>query len=68
MRREMQKALEADGDKLRALTGEDHGPFSLDDLFLTEPCKFCRGTGYQIHGECEECEGIGRQIAGEHGS
>lgn len=24
--REMQKALEADGEKLRQLTGEDHGP------------------------------------------
>jgi hypothetical protein len=26
---EMQKALEADGEKLRRLTGEDHGPFRL---------------------------------------
>lgn len=25
--REMQKALEADGEKLRQLTGEDHGPW-----------------------------------------
>lgn len=26
MNKEMQKALEADGEKLHALTGEDHGP------------------------------------------
>jgi len=26
--KEMQKALEADGEKLRQLTGEDHGPFA----------------------------------------
>ena len=29
MDKEMQKALEADGEKLRAMTGEDHGPFAL---------------------------------------
>lgn len=26
--KEMQRALEADGEKLRAMTGEDHGPWS----------------------------------------
>lgn len=26
---EMKRALEADGDKLRQLTGEDHGPFLM---------------------------------------
>jgi hypothetical protein len=26
---EMQRALEADGEKLRQLTGEDHGPFKI---------------------------------------
>lgn len=25
--KEMQAALEADGEKLRAMTGEDHGPY-----------------------------------------
>lgn len=29
--REMERALEADGEKLRQLTGEDHGPFALAD-------------------------------------
>lgn len=28
---EMQKALEADGEKLRQLTGKDHGPFYIDE-------------------------------------
>lgn len=28
--REMQKALEADGEKLLQLTGEDHGPWDLE--------------------------------------
>lgn len=32
MNREMQQALEADGEKLRQLTGEDHGPH-----FIAEP-------------------------------
>ena len=27
----MERALEMDGEKLRALTGEDHGPVFLDD-------------------------------------
>lgn len=29
MNREMMRALEADGEKLRQLTGEDHGPWEL---------------------------------------
>lgn len=31
--KEMQKALEADGEKLRQLTGEDHGPIFIDGWF-----------------------------------
>lgn len=32
--RDMTKALDADGEKLRQLTGEDHGPWTIpDDLF-----------------------------------
>lgn len=31
-RMSMQDALEADGEKLRQLTGQDHGPFDLDEL------------------------------------
>jgi hypothetical protein len=30
MDKEMMKALEADGEKLRQLTGEDHGPYFFD--------------------------------------
>jgi hypothetical protein len=36
---EMERALEADGEKLRQLTGEDHGPWS--------ECDYCGGTGLQ---------------------
>ena len=32
----MRVALRADGDKLRALSGEDHGPFDLPDAFTEE--------------------------------
>ncbi len=35
--REMMKALEADGEKLRQLTGEDHGPVFLPEL----GCEHC---------------------------
>jgi hypothetical protein len=44
--KEMQKALEADGDKLRQLTGEDHGPTFGDyhDDF-EEECPNCGGEG-----------------------
>jgi hypothetical protein len=37
MNKEMQKALEADGEKLRQLTGEDHGPWIF--------CPECGGEG-----------------------
>jgi DnaJ-class molecular chaperone len=40
--KEMQKALEADGDKLHQLTGADHGPYFLDDW---EACEACGGDG-----------------------
>jgi hypothetical protein len=36
---EMWEALEADGEKLRQLTGEDHGPWHLID------CLECGGSG-----------------------
>lgn len=39
--KEMQRALEADGEKLRQLTGEDHGPHFEHD----EP-EFCVIHGY----------------------
>jgi len=39
MDKEMQLALEADGEKLRQLTGEDHGPEFLFD------CYQCGGQG-----------------------
>jgi len=38
MDEEMMKALEADGEMLRSLTGEDHGPVFFDepDIVLTD--------------------------------
>lgn len=35
--KEMQAALEADGEKLRQLTGEDHGPLQWPD-WLKDVC------------------------------
>ena len=40
--REMQRALELDGEKLRQLTGEDHGPYFLADEYPGQaPCPAC---------------------------
>lgn len=35
--KEMMRALEADGEKLRQLTGKDHGPMSYDQWKTTNP-------------------------------
>lgn len=46
---EMWEALEADGEKLRQLTGEDHGPvFIGEDLYPGQaPCPACfESSGY----------------------
>ncbi len=64
---EMIKALEADGEKLRQLTGEDHGPFIVTGYV---PCERCHGTGeiiisvgsHQCDTDgmlCSACEGYG---------
>jgi DnaJ-class molecular chaperone len=71
--REMMKALEQDGDKLRQLTGEDHGPVFLAETRWVN-CELCGGSGevevrpivgpYEDptpHGElCSACGGTGR--------
>ncbi len=44
MNDEMMKALEADGEKLRQLTGEDHGPHFLPEV---------RGCGWRS--DCPAC-------------
>ncbi|MBX4941149.1 hypothetical protein [Rhizobium binae] len=41
--KEMQAALEADGEKLRALTGEDHGPWPV--ITDESPCPRCDEVG-----------------------
>lgn len=38
---EMMKALIADGEKLRQLTGEEHGPYAIRVI----PCQDCGGDG-----------------------
>lgn len=47
---EMQRALEADGEKLRQLTGQDHGPFPTvyDEPYPGyAPCPHCfESSGY----------------------
>jgi hypothetical protein len=59
--KELKRALEADGEKLKAMTGQDHGP-----VFLTEEeppdaeCPRCGGEGSDEMGfECETCDGYG---------
>lgn len=48
--KEMMEALEADGEKLRQLTGEDHGPWFFPDEppLMVETCAHCGGDGYII--------------------
>jgi hypothetical protein len=68
---EMMKALEADAEYLRQMTGEDHGPI----FFAT--CEACEGLGFILkrvtvyeagcafphddtdERQCEECGGCG---------
>lgn len=72
---EMQRALEADGEKLFQLTGEDHGPYFLGDDTAFAPCPVCfESCGFHVeHGydwdsgpyshqtriPCSECNGTG---------
>lgn len=45
---EIWEALEADGEKLRQLTGQDHGPWCAADLYPGQaPCPSCfESSGY----------------------
>ena len=43
--KEMQKALEADGGKLRDLTGQDHGPQFVEEGPFWDACPECNGCG-----------------------
>lgn len=74
--KEMMAALEADGEKLRQLTGEEHGPVFVADLPETRwvNCEACGGSGETIrvvpvstweapqeYAElCSACDGTGR--------
>ena len=57
--REMQEALAADGEKLHALTGEDHGPFGMcDGCGAVVPIEqLCCVVFIECDGfVCEECK------------
>jgi DnaJ-class molecular chaperone len=69
--KEMQRALKADGEKLKAMTGEDHGP-----VFFTT-CTSCWSAGgwekarpqhddphYTIWVKCDACNGSGWVVEG----
>lgn len=63
MDREMMKALEMDGEKLRQLTGEDHGPWCpncLGDGCLTVWHDITESMTDAHEEECPECKGTGR--------
>lgn len=76
---EMQRALEADGEKLRQLSGEDHGPWVLEPYDSLAPCPVCfESCGYVVeHGNdwnsgpwshqtnipCRQCNGLGYVFA-----
>lgn len=72
---EIWEALEADGEKLRQLTGEDHGPYFCDEYPGQAPCPACfESSGYvwehgndwntgpysvQTNIRCKYCNGTG---------
>jgi len=43
---EMMKALEADGEKLRQLTGKDHGPFPFPHIAGAKDTGSCLADAY----------------------
>lgn len=65
---EMTAALLADGEKLRQLTGEDHGPWDLlpvEDRFELVDCPSCGGRGGSYDGPCSDCYGTGEVEGGD---
>jgi hypothetical protein len=68
MDKEMQRALEADGEKLRGLTGEDHGPVFVGAMSWDEFEEMLIKNGWtpedakrereaQEHGDLGDCDG-----------
>lgn len=49
----MQKALAADGEKLRAMTGEDHGPYFLPEPDNVQFCRKCNCVTWHVGQTCE---------------
>ena len=58
MNKEMMRALEADGEKLRQLTGEDHGPWDPDDLWRCDVCGADTRPGYLVCVQCNPKDGL----------
>jgi DnaJ-class molecular chaperone len=67
--RKMQRALQADAEKLRQLTGEDHTP----EFLILVTCPHCNGSAVTVHASrygdfdtyeerCPECEGAGQLL------
>ena len=62
--REMMAALEADGEKLRRMTGEDHGPFGTVSAVEREMERLCdEGKMTVSHAD----EAAGRLFRAAHG-
>lgn len=57
--KEMTDALKADGDKLRQLTGEDHGP-----MYYIE-CAVCGEFWFSKEPDCDECPECGAELEPE---
>jgi len=69
MDKEMMRALEADGEKLRALTGEDHGPhFPAEILAEHSPHWRSLLTGKPLVGRCYRCKLPDKQLKETCGS
>jgi len=51
--KKMEAALIADGEKLRALTGEDHGPWDLPKT----PASWDNHEAMTVEGVCPRCDG-----------
>lgn len=56
---EMMKAFEADGEKLKSLTGQDHGPHFIPE----QPCEVCGGDCSDANPPVINCpmQGIGKK-------
>jgi len=66
MDKEMRRALEKDGEMLRAMTGEEHGPYFIE----TQPGapNFDGAAAYELFGHLNEVEHLRAEIEDERAS